>query len=273
MDWTGVLSREFYQEFKDKTVVIAGGASGMGAALSNGFHWLGAKVVILDKNEEQARTLADQLGQSEHGHCPVILCGDLSVEQERKKIIARIVEGGHNPACFISTIGYDKRIDLQSHLQDDLEMLLRINFIAPIMLATDLVEPIRKSGGGSICLFTSHHGDDLFDTHLMGYGAAKAALNNGIMRLAKFAARNNTKENSVRVFGLCPGWVQTENQTSRFKTDEFDQEVRKQLIPTGMKAEDVVPFVISCLSQRNAALLSGTILNYDAGAGQIHRNT
>ncbi len=272
MDWTGVLSREFYQEFEGKAVVIAGGASGMGAALSSGFHWLGAKVIILDKNEAQAKTLADQLAQKENGHRPVTLCGDLSVEQDRQKIISQFVEGGYAPSCFISTIGYDKRIDLQSHLQDDLEMLMRINFIAPIMLATDLIEPIRKAGGGSICLFTSHHGNDLFDTHLMGYGAAKAALNNGIMRLAKFAAVNNTKENSVRVFGLCPGWVQTENQTSRFRTDEFDQEVRNQLIPIGMKAEDIVPFVISCVSQRNAALLSGTILNYDAGAGQIHRN-
>lgn len=277
MDWAGVLSREFYNEYQDRKVVIAGGASGMGAALTSAFHWLGARTVILDKNTEHANALADRLGHDDNGqiplHRPIVLCGDLSIEPERKQVVSQLIEDGIPPSYFISTIGYDKRIDLKTHTQDDLETLLRINFIAPIMLASDLVDSIRQAGGGSICLFTSHHGDDLFDTNMMGYGAAKAALNNGIMRLAKFAAERNSKDNMIRVFGLCPGWVQTENQTSRFQAEEFDRELRNQLIPVAMKAEDIAPFVISCLSQRNAALLSGTILNYDAGAGQIHRTT
>ena len=45
----------------DKTVVVTGGASGIGKALSIRFAEVGARVVVADRAEEKARQIADQI--------------------------------------------------------------------------------------------------------------------------------------------------------------------------------------------------------------------
>jgi NAD(P)-dependent dehydrogenase (short-subunit alcohol dehydrogenase family) len=265
--WDGILSPDYHGELKGRRVVVAGGGSGIGAALVSGLHWLGASICIFDKNADEAEALVRRL---EGGHRPQIIRTDLGNETERRNAVAKACEGGA-PKALISTIGLDKRIDLGSQGQFDTEDLLRVNFIAPIMLARDFVNHIRSAGGGAICIFSSHHGSDLCDTHLMGYGAAKAALDNGIRRLAKFAGAENTAANCVRVFGIRPGWVMTEKQTSRFEQSTLDAAVHQQTLPVRMAAIDLVPFVISAICDRNARLLTGTVIDYDAG-GHLGRD-
>jgi NAD(P)-dependent dehydrogenase (short-subunit alcohol dehydrogenase family) len=268
--WDGILSRDYHGEFRDRKVIVAGGAAGIGAALAGGLHWLGAQLVILDKNEEQANALADRLQKTGGGHRPLVVAADLTDETARKQAVDKICKGSL-PRALVSTLGLDRRGDLASLGQAEIELLLRINFIAPVMLARDLIMPIRKGGGGAICLFSSHHGSDICDVDMMGYGAAKAALDNGIRRLAKFAGSGNDGKNNVRVFGLRPGWVMTENQAARFDRAAFDAAAHRQILPTPMVADDVVPFVISSLCERNAKLLSGAIVDYDAG-GALERD-
>jgi NAD(P)-dependent dehydrogenase (short-subunit alcohol dehydrogenase family) len=172
------------------------------------------------------------------------------------------------PVAFVSTIGYDRRIGFDSLTQEQVELMLRINFIAPVFAARDVMPSLREAGGGAICLFTSRHGSEIFEPDMTGYGAAKAALDSGIRRLAVKAGEGNTSDNIIRVFGFCPGWVQTDAQKARFSGQQFEQAAREQLVPAGMAPEDIVPAVIFGLS-RHARLLSGTTLRYDGGEGQI----
>lgn len=262
--WDDVLSRDYHGEFRERKVIVAGGAAGIGAALAGGLHWLGAQVVILDKDEDKAHALADRLYKTDLGLRPLVVAADLTDEKARMRAVDTICKGDP-PRALVSTLGLDRRGDLASLEQAEIELLFRVNFIAPVMLARDLITPIRKGGGGAICLFSSHHGSDLCHADMMGYGAAKAALDNGIRRLAKFAGSGNDGKNNVRVFGLRPGWVMTENQAARFDRSAFDAAAYKQILPVAMAANDVVPFVISSLCERNAKLLSGTVLDYDAG--------
>src|SRR5258707_12912682 len=50
------------QRFNNRTVIVTGGARGMGASHARGFVAEGANVVIADVLEQEGRTLADQLG-------------------------------------------------------------------------------------------------------------------------------------------------------------------------------------------------------------------
>jgi NAD(P)-dependent dehydrogenase (short-subunit alcohol dehydrogenase family) len=89
---------------------------------------------------------------------------------------------------------------------------------------------MREGGGGSVCIFTSRHAREIFAPDMLGYGGGKAFLESGIQRLAQFVGRENTSENIIRIFGFCPGWVQTENQLSRFTNDKFESAKAEQLI-------------------------------------------
>ncbi len=271
-DWQHSLSREYFREFQGRCVIVAGGAAGIGAALVEALHWLGAKVAILDKSLDLTLSLAADLrGRTDASferHPPLGITADLTDEKSRKSAIAEVCEKLGPPLAFISTLGYDSRVGLDDLDQAQAEMLMRINFIAPFFAARDVMQAMRQGGGGAICLFTSRHGSEIFEPDMTGYGAAKAALDSGIRRLAVRAGEGNTPDNIIRVFGFCPGWVQSEAQKARFTKQNFIDAAQEQLVPLGMQPEDIVPSVIFALS-RHAQLISGTTLRVDAGEGQI----
>jgi galactose dehydrogenase len=265
--WEDRLSRDYFGEFKGRGVIVAGGASGIGAALVDGLHWLGAKVAIVDKSAEAGAALAKELSQRD-GRVPAVISGDLGVEEERQKAVADAILAVETPVAFVSTLGFDSRVAFDSLTQEQTELLMRVNFIAPLFAARDVMPAMRKAGGGAICLFTSRHGSEIFEPDMTGYGCAKAALDSGIKRLALKAGEGNIPGNVIRVFGFCPGWVQSDNQKARFSPKQFEDAAREQLVPTGMLPEDIVPSIIFGLS-RHAALLTGTTLRFDGGEGQI----
>lgn len=267
--WQKHLSREYFAEFKDRGVIVAGGGQGIGAALVGAFHWLGARVVILDKNTKDADKIAAAcIG----GNAPIVIQNaDLADEQMRGNAIKAACDAIGDVRIFVSTIGLDTRIALPDLGQDDMERMMHINFQAPFFSARDIMPVLRQSGGGNICLFTSRHGSEISEPDMSGYGCAKAALDSGIKRLAIHAGNGNTPQNIIRVFGFCPGWVQTDNQKARFSDDQLNAGVQEQLVPTATSSVDVAAAVIFNLS-RHAGILSGTTLRYDSGDGQLQNS-
>ncbi|MDB5478304.1 MAG: 3-oxoacyl-ACP reductase [Alphaproteobacteria bacterium] len=262
------LFNDLQQEFYGKSVIVAGGAGGIGAALVKGFHALGAKVVIMDKSGEACDTLVASLETDKKKFVPKVIGADLAVETTRNEAMAEACTVFGPPAAFVSTIGYDQRMDFSNITQEHFELLLRINLIAPVLAAREVIKSMRQGGGGSICLFTSRHGSEIFAPNMTEYGAAKAGLDNGIRHMAVFTGEGNTPDNIIRVFGFCPGWIQTGNQRARFDDEVFEQARKKQLVPVLLQPEDMVMPVIFNLS-RFAKSLSGTIIRYDAGDAQL----
>ncbi len=254
-DWNNSLSREYFGEFKGRGVIIAGGAGGIGAALADAFQWLGAKVAVVDKNTSSAG---------------ISITADLTDEKSRSAAIAEASEKVGTPAAFVSTLGFDSRLGFDL-TQAQAEHLMRVNFFAPVFAARDVMPMMRKGGGGAICLFTSRHGSEIFEPDMTGYGCAKAALDSGIKRLAVKGGEENTADNIIRVFGFCPGWVQSDSQKARFDAQQFESAAQEQLVPLGMQPADIVPAIIFGLS-KHSKLLSGTTLRFDAGEGQIRKS-
>jgi len=270
---TEILSREGYPKFESTTVLILGRANGIGAALVGGFSSLGAKVGIIDRDGARVEALAQSLAPHEVSSTlsifpPRVFAADLAVESERERVLDTAVRELGPPKTVVCTIGLDRRVDFGTVKQVELEELIRINGLAPILAARQLMAPMRDGGGGSICLFTSRHGSEIFEPDMIGYGGGKAFLESGIQRLAQFASSENTPESAIRVFGFCPGWVQTENQLRRFTNDKFKAAQAEQLIPVDMRPEDIVrPVVFLCSSQ--AGLYTGQIFQYEGGEGRI----
>ncbi len=254
-NWNDSLSREYFGDFKGKGAIVAGGAAGIGAALADALVWLGAKVVVVDKNKAASKEV-------------VSITGDLSTEGDRKRALDEAIRAVGTPVVFVSTLGLDARGAFDSLTQEQAEKMMRVNYFAPLFAARDVMPAMRKAGGGAICLFTSRHGSEIFEPDMTGYGAAKAALDSGIRRLAVKAGEGNKPGSIIRVFGFCPGWVQTEAQKARFSAQQFEQAAHEQLVPDGMKPEDIVPPIIFGLS-KHSGFLSGTTLRYDGGEGQI----
>ena len=70
--------------FDKRTVIITGGARGMGASHARGFVAEGANVVIADVLEQEGRTLADELGDH-----PIFSSLDLTSDRDWAATVAR----------------------------------------------------------------------------------------------------------------------------------------------------------------------------------------
>jgi NAD(P)-dependent dehydrogenase (short-subunit alcohol dehydrogenase family) len=255
-DWSGSLSRLYYSEFSGRHVVVAGGASGIGACLVEAFDWLGANVSILDKKAPEE--LHPPSGRVEFRQT------DLTVESEREKAIDQALENFGLPRFFASTVGSDRRVAFENLRQPGFEELIAINLTAPVMAARQLMEPMRRGGGGAMCLFTSLHGSGIYTPDTMAYGVAKAGLNNAITRLAVAAGESNTPANVIRVFGFCPGWVRTRSQLDRFPSETLENAAQANLVPECISPEDVVAPVVF-LASRHARFFTGRIYDYTGG--------
>jgi NAD(P)-dependent dehydrogenase (short-subunit alcohol dehydrogenase family) len=254
-NWNEYLSRDYSTEFSGEHVIVAGGAQGIGEHLTSAFRWLGAKVSVWDKNAPVGCAHSENF-QS--------LRVDLVNKAEREEALEKAVKHFDlPPRVFISTVGLDSRIPLEKLDEDKLGEQLAVNFTAPVLAARDVMTSMRDGIGGAVCLFTSLHGSGLYESDAFGYGAAKAALNHSIVHLAQVAGETNTSTNIIRVFGFCPGWVQTDNQR-RFDDDEFEKARVKQLAPLPLLPQDMVAPVLFLVSNR-APFFTGEIFQFTGG--------
>lgn len=271
--WSDTLSRDLYREFAGRGVIITGvGDENIGAALADAFHWLGAKVAMLGRNEAALGAFCEKLEKRKDENFQLYpafrYTGDLSVERGWRGALEAAYAAVGAPYVFINCMANDRRVDLADIGQAELETLHRINFIAPILMARDVIKKMRGAedgDGGSVCLFSSHHGAGLNDTMLLGYGPAKAALDKGIRLLADWSAKDQTGMNIIRVNGERPGWVATPAQLERFSKDVIEDATRKQRIPGVMGPLDIVPQIVSHIARMTGGWSSGTVYETDAG--------
>src|SRR5690606_23024642 len=72
MDYTKKMLRD--DALKGKTIVVTGGGSGLGKAMTSYFLELGANVAITSRNLEKLQTTAQELEQTTGGNCYAVAC-------------------------------------------------------------------------------------------------------------------------------------------------------------------------------------------------------
>lgn len=139
-----------------------------------------------------------------------------------------------------------------------IEQLIRVNTLSPIVLTKHVVRFMMTDGGGrivnvaSIMGFTGYSG-------LAAYGATKASLIGFTRSLAREVGRMGINVNAV-----APGFVDTE-MTQGLKDEQRQKIVRRSALKRLAEVEDIanaVEFLLGCRSKS----ITGTVLTVDAGA-------
>jgi len=140
----------------------------------------------------------------------------------------------------------------------DIERLIRVNVLSPIMLTKYMVRHMMADGGGrivnvsSIVNFTGYSG-------LSVYGATKASLVGFTRALAREVGRRGVNVNAV-----APGFVDTE-MTSGMEEEEHERIVRRSALRRLPEVDDIANAVAFLLGD-GAKNITGTVLTVDAGA-------
>ena len=205
-----------YPSLVDKTILITGGGSGIGAAMSVLFAGQGCRVVLLDIADEPAHQLLAALRRdgntASYFHCDVT-----DIEALQRTI--RAIEAEHGAVdVLINNAARDDRQDLMTATVDYWDRAIAVNLRHHLFATQGVVPGMERKGGGSIINMGSiawMRGRP----GMVGYSTAKAAINGLTRTLARELGPRN-----IRVNSLVPGAVVTERQRVLWLSPELDRQ-------------------------------------------------
>jgi 3-hydroxyacyl-CoA dehydrogenase / 3-hydroxy-2-methylbutyryl-CoA dehydrogenase len=190
------------------SALVAGGASGLGAATARLLHARGARVVISDLSEERGRGLASELGDPAR-----FVAADMTDPDAVQQAVAAAAE--HPEGLRISVccagIGWAERVAGRrgAHALEPFEQVIRVNLIgtfnvlrlaATAMLANEPAE----SGERGVCINTASIAAYDGQIGQIAYSASKGA----IVGMTLPAARD-LASSGIRVCTIAPGTFDT----------------------------------------------------------------
>jgi 3-oxoacyl-[acyl-carrier protein] reductase len=241
-----------------RNVVVTGGSRGLGLGIAQRLISEGYRVVAVarSQNEEMLRVRAE--AEASHPGSFVFLPFDLSEIEKIPSFIAGIRKE-HGPIYgLVNNAGISFEGTLAMMPTAQIEQLVRVNVLSPIVLTKHVVRGMMSDGGGrivnvsSIIAFTGYSG-------LSVYGATKSSLVGFSKSLAREVGRVGINVNLV-----APGFVDTD-LTSKLDEKDRDKIIRRSALRRLAEVDDVANAVEFLLSDK-AKNITGTVITVDAGS-------
>lgn len=243
---------------KGKVAAITGGAVGIGRATAGRFCAEGAKVAIIDLNEEQGALTVEGI-RSSGGDAIFVHC-DVTEPQQVKKAFEDVVSAFgclqilHNNAGG-STVRDNRVSDAPD---DEFWAKMKLDLYGTWLGSKYGIPHIISSGGGSVINMTSIFA--LIGTHKKdAYTAAKGAISALTRSMAvEYAAEK------VRVNAIAPGATATERVKKLIAEDGVTSKSANGQLLGLIEPEDIANAVLY-LASDEARTVTGHILTVDAG--------
>ena len=237
-----------YAELAGRTVLITGGANGIGQAMVEAFHVQGATVSFCDMDEAGGKRLAKRLAKRVE-----FTKINLSREVEIKRWIAKVAKRHSSIDVLINNAARDPRIKFEDVSSKDWDDLFAGNLRAYFLTCREASPHLVK--GASVINFSSitrFNGPEEMST----YVATKA----GAIGLSRSLARE-LGSRRIRVNTISPGWIMTDRQLDEHVTPAIKRELRKiQCIPDLNQPDEVADVALFLASDASRAVPGQDIL-------------
>ena len=260
---------------KGKVVAITGGSGVICSALAKAIDKEGAKIAILDLNEEKAKALAKKLKHAKGYACNVLDPDALKAAHKAIKCDFGPVDilingaGGNNPKA--TTDNEYAEVKLPKETKDffkldkaGISFVFDLNFLGTVLPTQEFAADMIKRKDCSILNISSMNAFTPL-TKIPAYSGAKAAVSNFTKWLAVHFSHVG-----IRVNAIAPGFfVTAQNKDLLFKDGKPTARTKKILNATPMgrfgEVEELVGATLFLLDSKAASFVTGVVLPIDGG--------
>ncbi len=211
-----------YPSLAGRSILITGGATGIGAAMVEAFSEQGALVGQIDLAEDAAAALADRLEAAGLPR-PWFRQVDVTDTAALQTAIADFAAAWGGLGVLVNNVANDSRHDPMTTTPESWRGCMAVNLDCAFFAAQQAVALMRQAGGGSIINFSSINAL-LGPADMPGYVTAKA----GLIGMTRALARQYGPE-AIRVNCILPGWVVTQRQLDLWLTPEAEADWMEQV--------------------------------------------
>lgn len=236
-------------DYSDRSVIITGGARGIGLELGKAFVGWGANVFLVDRDEDEVNAAAASIKAF-----PVV--ADVSDSEAVDRAVAVVIEQTGRVDLLVNNAGILRDGVVWKMSDDDWEAVMATHAGGAFRFTRAVVPHFRAQGGGRIVNVTSYSGIR-GNTGQSNYATAKA----GIIGFTKTTAKELAR------FGITVNAISPNAATRMVESIPADKRAElAAAVPMGRFAEpqEMAP-AVGFLGSDEAAYITGVVLPVDGG--------
>lgn len=246
-------------QFHDKVAVVTGAAMGIGQATAVALAAEGAKVAVLDIDEDAGRAVAAPLGErGAFVHCDV--ASGESISSSFDQVLGRF--GGVD--ILINNAGIQHYGTVTQTTEQEWDRVMAINLRSAFLCARAAIPSMQERGGGVIVNLASVQAF-VSQNNVAPYTTSKTAL----LGLTRSIAVDYAPR--IRCVAVCPGTVDTPMLRNAIQQSPHPAAVLQECIDMHpvkriCTPEEVAALIVFLCSD-NAAFMTGQYYRIDGGLG------
>lgn len=236
--------------------IVTGSAQGIGKTISLSLAEEGAKLVLVDINEEKLGKIGKEAAKT--GSKPLLIKADVSKLEDIARIVKTTVDRFKRIDLLVNNAGLCSRLPLPEISESEWDKLMQVNLKGTFFLSQRVLAVMEKQKGGKIINIASLAGK----VGGIAVGADYAASKAGVLCLTKSLAKEAAPY-GINVNCVCPGIIRT-SMTSSLPRSTIAK--YKKTIPLGRigSAQDVANAVLF-LASGKADYITGETLDVNGG--------
>jgi len=252
-----------------KVAFLTGGGAGIAKVSALEFVKEGAKVAIVDINEEVGRRAEQEIKAA--GGEVLFIPADVTQEHAVKRAIDTSVECFGKLHVLVNCAGGSVLEDAPVHEMslDIWHKTITLNLLHPFLVCKYGIPKLIEAGGGSIVNFSSMVG-------MTGlYRPAYAAAKGGIMAFTKTLAAQYVQY-GIRANAIGPGSIRTERHLKRYDNKDWlqnanptgaalERKIVQKLYPFSVGDPIDIAHIVVFLASDESRMLTGTTIAADGG--------